>query len=363
MTDKAIELLRRLIATPSVSRDEGAAANIVEDFLRSHGCDVRRYANNVAALPAAFDPRRPTVLLNSHIDTVKPSPSYTRDPFAPDIEDGILYGLGSNDAGASLVSLMATFISMRDAGLPYNLVFAASAEEEVGGAEGMRLLLPSLRTDGIIPDMAIIGEPTSLQPAYAERGLIVLDCETRGVSGHAARDEGINAIYRAMADIDAMRGCHFDNVSSVLGPIKISITQIQAGRQHNVIPDSCQWVADVRTTDAHTNEETARILAAAVSPHTVATPRSYRVHASVLPETHPLMRAARSLSLAPFVSPTTSDMSLLYLPPENKSIPALKIGPGDSSRSHTADEFIPLSEIPAAISLYRSLLHSLSTRI
>lgn len=359
MTKRAIELLKRLIAAPSVSRSEEAAADIVEKYLRDGGCSrVIRSVNNVAALPAEFDSEKPTVMLNSHIDTVKPAPSYTFDPYTPFERDGRLYGLGSNDAGASLVSLIAAYSVLKDKALPFNLFFAASAEEEVGGENGMRRLLPALAEAGAGKiDMAIVGEPTSMQPAVAERGLVVLDCVTRGVSGHAARNEGANAIYRAIADINAMRNCKFPECSEVLGPIKISITQIEAGRQHNVVPDECHWVADVRTTDAYTNRQTADMLQSAVSEWTEAVARSTRVQASVIAADHPLVKAAVMAGGTPFVSPTTSDMSLMH------GIPSMKIGPGESSRSHSADEYILISEIENGISGYISLLGNLAKTI
>ena len=361
MTDKeAVELLKLLIATPSLSRDEARAADIVENFINGHCpvCKTQRAGNNIVVFPENFDVSKPVVMLNSHIDTVKPAASYTFDPFAPFERDGKLYGLGSNDAGASLVSLIAAFLNIKDKELPYSPFLAVSAEEEVGGEGGMRHLLKFLADEGLSRiDMAIVGEPTSLQPAIAERGLLVLDCVTKGITGHAARNEGINAIYRAIDDIAALRSCPFDKVSPILGPIKISVTQIEAGRQHNVVPDECRWVADVRTTDAYSNEETAEMLCRSVSEHTTAKPRSTRVHASVIDKSHPLVRAAVAIGGTPFVSPTTSDMSLMH------GIPSLKIGPGESSRSHTADEFIYLTEIEQGIATYMLLLDNLSKEL
>ena len=345
-----IELLRRMIATPSFSRDESGTAQLIFDHLAEKGAAPLRFRNNIYALSADFDPAHPTLLLNSHHDTVKPAASYTLDPFRPDIRDGRLYGLGSNDAGASAVALINTFLSLRETPLSCNLLLAITAEEEVGGENGMRAFLPHLEEEGIKISCAIVGEPTGMQPAVAERGLVVLDCLTRGVTGHAARGEGINAIYRAMADIDTLRSFRFPEESAILGPVGLNVTQIDAGWQHNAIPDECKWVVDIRTTDAFTNEETISLLHSAVSPHTTLTPRSTRVRASVIGENHPLVRTARSLGLTPFVSPTTSDMSLMY------DFPSLKIGPGESSRSHSADEYVCLSEIEAAITVYRSLI-------
>lgn len=355
--DMAVDLLRQLVGVKSISRMEEDAAKTVRNFLHDQGIETIDIANNTVALSRHFDPSRPTLMLNSHIDTVKPSPAYTFDPFCATLENGRILGLGSNDAGASGVSLAVTFLDLMDRDLPFNLLLALSAEEEVGGEHGMRYLIPELEKMGIHIDMAIVGEPTGLQPAYAERGLIVLDCVTRGVTGHAARNEGLNAIYRAMTDIDTLRNYRFPETSRVLGPVKISITQIEAGRQHNVVPDECRWVVDIRTTDAYSNKQTADMLQAAVSEHSTLTPRSTRVHASVLGEDHPLMSACRELGLEPFVSPTTSDMSQLH------DIPSLKIGPGQSSRSHSADEYVEVAEIQEALQLYPRLIMQLADKL
>lgn len=255
-TKEAIDLLRTLIATPSPSRDESRTADLIFAYLAEHGAVPERLHNNVFARSAGFDPARPTLLLNSHHDTVRPAASYTRDPYAPTVEGDRLYGLGSNDAGASAVSLTQTFLTLRTHPLPFNLLLALSAEEECMGEHGMRALLPQL---GRI-DMAIVGEPTGMQAAVGERGLVVLDCEARGKSGHAARNEGVNALYIALDDIARLRTFRFDRCSDLLGPIGIAVTQIAAGTQHNVVPDTCRFVADVRTTDAYTNEETVEIL-------------------------------------------------------------------------------------------------------
>lgn len=349
-----IELLQRLIATPSFSRAEDATALLLYDFLEEAGARPRRIANNIYALSPGFDPSRPTLMLNSHHDTVRPADSYTRDPFSPVIADGRLYGLGSNDAGASGVSLAAAFLALRDKPLPFNLLLALTAEEEVGGEKGMRLFLPELERRGIIPAAAIVGEPTGMQAAVAERGLVVLDGVTAGVSGHAARGEGVNAIYRAMADIDRLRSLRLPRESAVLGPVTLNVTQIEAGKAHNVIPDSCRWVVDIRTTDAYTNEEIVAIMQETVSPHTVVTPRSTRVRASVIDPSHPLVRCAVVEGAATFVSPTTSDMSLMH------GFPSLKIGPGDSARSHRADEYVEIDEIARAIPQYINIISNLT---
>lgn len=360
--DESVELLRRLIATPSPSREESASADIWEEWLRGHcGDDVMRLHNNVFVVAPGFDPSRPTLMLNSHHDTVLPSASYTRDPYSPDIIGDRLYGLGSNDAGASGVALAATFLDLAGyygkAGegdatrrpLPFNLIFAITAAEEVMGEHGMRAFLPYLEERGLMPDMVLVGEPTGMQPAVAERGLLVFDCVTRGKSGHAARNEGINAIYRAIEDIERLRAFSPEKVSDVLGPVKVSVTMINAGTQHNVVPDSCTFVADVRTTDAYTNEETVALLQNAVK-WTEMTPRSTRVHASVINRDHPLVKSAVALGRTPFVSPTTSDMALMH------GIPSLKMGPGESARSHSADEFVLLSEINEALHLYPRII-------
>ncbi len=348
-----IELLRQMIATPSHSREEDGTATLIFDYLDGLGNKPERFRNNVMAVSPDYDPSRPTLLLNSHHDTVRPAASYTRDPYSPDIEGDRLYGLGSNDAGASAVSLITAFTALRNTPLPVNLVLAITAEEEVGGENGMRAVLPYLEDKGIRIDMAIVGEPTGMQPAVAERGLVVLDCETTGVTGHAARGEGINAIYRAMDDIERVRGFVPAIESAILGPIGINITQIEAGWQHNAIPDRCKWVVDIRTTDAYTNEETVEMIRTAVSSHTTVTPRSTRVRASVIALDHPLVKAAMSNGGHPFVSPTTSDMSLMY------HFPSLKIGPGESSRSHSADEYIKLPEISDAIEKYTKIITSI----
>ncbi len=353
MIRDCVELLKRLIATPSPSRKEGATADIWEEWLRQNGANVRRFHNNVYALSRVFNPDKPILLLNSHHDTVRPVASYTRNPYSPDIEGDRLYGLGSNDAGGSGVSLAATFLSLKDDDtLPVNLIFAITAAEEVMGELGMRAFLPHLAENGLTPDMALVGEPTGMQPAIAERGLVVLDCEADGVAGHAARGEGVNAIYRAMEDINRLREFKPDKVSDTLGELRVNVTMINAGTQHNVIPDRCTYVADVRTTDAYSNQETVELLRSCVKWSTL-TPRSTRVWPSVIASTHPLVRSAVALGKTPFVSPTTSDMALMH------NIPSLKMGPGESKRSHSADEFILIPEIEEALTLYPALIKSL----
>lgn len=356
---QAVQLLSRLIATPSFSRDEAAAADIWQQALTDADiAAVERIHNNVWAVAPGFDPAKPTLLLNSHLDTVRPVASYTRDPFTPAIEDERLYGLGSNDAGASGVALAMTFIDICHAGttLPFNLIFAISAAEEVMAPEGMRALLPCLTERGMRPDMAIVGEPTDLQGAIAERGLLVLDGIAEGKAGHAARGEGINALYRAIDDINRLRRWKPERQSMALGPIQVNVTMIQAGTQHNVVPDSCTYVVDVRTTDAYSNVETVVMLQHAVE-HSTLTPRSTHIQASALDSRHPLALSASDLAIPTFISPTTSDMALLH------GIPSLKIGPGSSCRSHTANEYVCLSEINQALHLYPSLIQTLSKHI
>ena len=352
----AIALLQRLIATPSLSGNESGTADILAAELASRGVVARRHHNNIWALSKGFDSNKPTLMLNSHQDTVKPSQNYTRDPFAPTIEDGKLYGLGSNDAGASLVSLVATFCNnYNTTTLPYNLLLALTAEEENMGEKGMRAFLPHLEDEGIKVDMVLVGEPTSMQPAVGERGLVVLDCTAHGKSGHAARNEGENALYKAMNDIERLRNFRFEKVSELLGDIKITVTQISAGTQHNIVPDECRFVVDIRTTDAYTNEEVVELLQNAVECD--AKPRSTRVRASAISLSHPLVKAAVAIGREPFISPTTSDRAIM------QRLPALKMGIGESSRSHTADEFVLVSEIEEGVELYQKLLDELRNRL
>lgn len=345
-----IELLRSLVATPSVSRAESATADIIYGYLAERGAGPRRLANNVYAIAPGYVAGRPTLLLNSHHDTVRAAVGYTRDPHDAAIEGDRLYGLGSNDAGASVVALITTFLALPSV-LPFNVVLAITAEEEVGGENGIRALLPHLAGQGLTPDCALVGEPTGLEVAIGERGLVVLDCRTTGVAGHAARGEGINAIYRAIEDIDALRHAELP-VSEILGPASLNITCISAGQAHNAIPDLCTWVTDIRTTDALDNAETVEYLRSLVR-WSELTPRSTRVRPSVIGTDHPLVRAAMAAGARPFVSPTTSDMSLLH------DIPSIKIGPGRSERSHSADEYVLLSEIEAAIAIYSQIINNL----
>lgn len=353
---EAISLLQRLIATPSLSGEESGTADILAAELTARGVAVRRHYNNIYALSQGFDASKPTLMLNSHQDTVKPSQAYTRNPFEPTIEAGRIYGLGSNDAGASLVSLLTTFCNHYDtSALPYNLLLALTAEEENMGERGMRSFLPHLQEQGIKVDMVLVGEPTSMQAATAERGLVVLDCTAHGKSGHAARNEGENAIYKAMCDIERLRNFRFELTSEQLGDIKITVTQIVAGTQHNIVPDECRFVADVRTTDAYSNEEVVELLQSALECDAI--PRSTRVRASAISLAHPLVKAAQAIGRTTFVSPTTSDRAIM------QGLPALKMGVGESSRSHTADEYVLISEIEEGIALYDKLLDELKNTL
>lgn len=355
MIDKApyINLLRKLVSIPSLSREEDKTAVVLSDFLQEHGVSVERIGNNIIARYKAKkddvsnENRRPVVLLNSHQDTVKPSQSYTRDPFDSGTDSDRIWGLGSNDAGGCLVSLIATFLNFKDTELPFDLVLAISAEEECSGTGGMRMMLPHI---GKV-DMGIVGEPTSLQVAVGERGLLVLDCVAHGRSGHAARNEGENALYKALDDIQILRNFPFEKQSETLGPIGINVTVINSGTLHNVIPDECRFTVDVRTTDAYTNVETVELIRRKLTSD--VTPRSTHLNASAIDSSHPLVKAATSAGSKPFLSPTMSDMALL-------PFPTIKIGPGESSRSHTADEYILTSEIEDGIEKYISLIENLS---
>ncbi|WP_304382371.1 M20/M25/M40 family metallo-hydrolase [uncultured Duncaniella sp.] len=347
MTRNAVELLSRLIATPSVSRNEENTAAILAEYLSEAGCEVERIYNNVIARSADWREELPVLMLNSHHDTVPPAASYTRDPYAPELIDGRLYGLGSNDAGASLVSIVETFGNVHRMQLPFNILLVLSAEEECSGEKGFRGIYPQL---GRI-DAGIVGEPTGLQAAVGERGLVVLDCVSHGVSGHAARREGVNALYAAVDDIEKLRNLSFPRVSGLLGDISVNVTMIQAGTRHNVIPDECRWVVDIRTTDVMTNEEVVEYIRTAI-PETEVIPRSTRIRASTIADNHPLVIAAKSLGASVFVSPTTSDMALM-------PFPTLKIGPGESSRSHSADEFVKISEISDGIKFYTDLIKNI----
>ncbi|RIJ41754.1 M20 family metallo-hydrolase [Pontibacter oryzae] len=343
--EEATLLLQQLIATPSLSREEDKTADLLTGFLRDKAVQgVNRKKNNVWCFNKHANPQLPTILLNSHHDTVKPNASYTRNPFEPAIEDGKLFGLGSNDAGCCLVSLIAAFLYFYERDdLRYNLVLAATAEEEISGRDGIELILPEL---GKL-DAAIVGEPTEMHLAVAEKGLLVLDCIAKGKAGHAAREEGINAIYEALPDINWFQSYQFPEVSEHLGPVKMSITIIQAGSQHNVVPDSCQFTVDVRLTDAYSMEEVLDTIRKHVKAE--VKPRSMRLKPSGISLDHPLVQAGIKMGRTTYGSPTTSDQALL-------PIPSLKMGPGYSGRSHMADEYIYLHEIKEGIRSYIELL-------
>ncbi len=344
LTQQAIALLEKLIATPSFSKEEDQTAAIIADFLQGNGVEIHRELNNVWAFNKYYDASKPTILLNSHHDTVQPNKDYTRDPFLPEIIDGKLFGLGSNDAGGCLVSLLATFLYFYEKkDLKYNFCIAATAEEEISGNDGLEFVIPKL---GEL-SFAIVGEPTQMHLAVAERGLMVLDCVAKGRSGHAARNEGDNAIFKAIKDIEWFNTFQFPKVSEEFGPIKMSVTMINAGTQHNVVPSTCDFVVDIRVTDAYTNEEVLAIIQENVACEINA--RSTRLKPSSIAKDHPIVLAGIALGRTTYGSPTTSDQALL-------SIPSLKCGPGDSARSHTADEFVYVNEIQEGISLYIEML-------
>lgn len=344
LTEQSIELLKKLIATPSFSKEEDDTADILVHFFNDRGISTKRHQNNIWATNRYFDDSKPTILLNSHHDTVKPNSGYSKDPFTPVVEGDILFGLGSNDAGGPLVSLIATFVHFFEKeNLNYNLVFAASAEEEISGDNGIVSILDKIPEI----DCAIVGEPTQMRMAVAEKGLMVLECTAKGVSGHAARNEGENAIYKAVQDIEWFRSYEFPEESQTLGPVKMTVTEIEAGSQHNVVPDTCDFTVDVRSTDAYTNKEILEIIKQNIGA--VIQPRSIRLNPSFIPLDHQIIKAGQELGLEQYCSPTLSDQAFL-------SVPSLKMGPGKSARSHTADEFIRLDEIDEGIEIYISLL-------
>lgn len=345
-TNDAIALLQQLIAIPSISKDEKQAADFIERFIEINGYVASRKNNNIWMLSPGFDSSRPTVLLNSHIDTVKPVPGWTLDPILPTIKNGKLFGLGSNDAGASVVSLLYAFFYLTKQQQSYNLIFAASSEEEVSGENGIVSLLNELPKI----DFAIVGEPTEMNLAVAEKGLMVLDCTVFGVAGHAARNEGENAIYKALSDIEWFRTFEFDKRSELLGKVKMTVTQINAGTQHNVIPDKCSFVVDVRSNEMYSNQDILNEILKQVDCD--VKPRSTRLSSTASPIDHPVIQRGLELNRILFGSPTLSDQALM-------TFPSLKMGPGKSKRSHTADEFILLSEIGEAIEIYVQLLDGL----
>ncbi len=360
--DDAVALLQRLIATPSTSRNEAAVADIMFSTLQGYGFTPQREGNNVWVVAPCYDAERPTLLLNAHIDTVKPVKTWTRDPLAPTLEDGKLYGLGSNDCGGGLCTLMQVFRyfcgeehdAMADGKRDkktgkrsFNLVYLASAEEEVTGKDGISRALPLLPRI----DVAIVGEPTGMQPATAEKGLMVLDVIAHGRSGHAAREEGVNAIYEALDDMLWLRDYRFEKVSPLLGPVKMTLTVVNSGTQHNVVPDRCTMLVDIRANELYTNEEIFDIVSSCL--HSEVKAHSFRLHSSHIDTDHPLVRRCVELGMVPFGSPTLSDQALM-------PFPSLKLGPGQSARSHSADEYILLAEMKEALQVYIRLLSGLS---
>lgn len=343
----SLNLLKELIACKSLSRDEQGTAKILRHFFEQKNIKVEQIEHNIWVKNRYFKDTLPTILLNSHHDTVRPNVSYTLDPFTPIEKEGKLYGLGSNDAGGALVSLAATFLHFYESeNLTFNIIFGASAEEEISGKNGIELLLKHLP----VIALGIVGEPTSMQMAIAEKGLMVLDCTAKGKAGHAAREEGINAIYEAIPDIEWFKTFTFPLSSAFLGPIKMSVTQINSGSQHNVVPDECSFVVDVRATEAYTLEETLSIIKQNVKCE--VTPRSVRLNPSGISESHPIVVKGKKLGLETYGSPTLSDQALM-------PFDTIKIGPGDSERSHTADEFIYLSQLSEGIKTYINLLEDL----
>lgn len=340
----AVVLLKELIATPRVSRDESQAADLLFGRMADWGLSPRREGNNVWAVCPDYDPSRTTLLLNAHIDTVKPVASWTRNPFEPSLEGDRLYGLGSNDCGGGLMALLQVYRQLSAQTRSFNLVYLASCEEEVSGKDGIVRALPLLPP----VDVAIVGEPTGMQPAVAEKGLMVIDGYAHGVSGHAARGEGVNAIYEALDDLLWLRDYRFPKESPFLGPTKMSVTVVEAGTQHNVVPDTLHFILDVRTNEYYQNEDVFAFLSAHMKKCELKA-RSFRLHSSSIPTDHPLVRRCLSLGMTPFGSPTLSDQALM-------PFPSFKLGPGQSSRSHSADEYICLSELDEAIGKYLELL-------
>lgn len=340
ITKKAIELLKQLIKTPSFSKEEDKTATLIEQWLTAFSIKINRNQNNVWATNKYFDDTKPTILLNSHHDTVKPNKAYTNDPFTAIEKDGKLYGLGSNDAGGCLVSLMSLFVFFyKKEDLQYNLIIAATAEEEISGKNGIASLLDLLPPI----DFAVVGEPTEMQLAIAEKGLLVIDAYAPGISGHAAHENTENAIYNILEDINWIKNYAFEKKSEELGKVKMSVTQINAGSQHNVVPAECHFVIDVRVNDAYQNQEVFEI----IKQHTKSKieARSFRLNSSSIGINHPIVKAGIALGRKTYGSPTISDQALL-------NCPSLKLGPGISARSHIADEFIEIKEIEEGISLY-----------
>ena len=340
----AVELLKELIATPRASRNETEAADVMEQRMAQWGLNPQREANNLWAVSDNFNKAKQTILLNAHIDTVKPVKTWTRDPYKPEVIDDKLFGIGANDCGGGLVTLLQVFRILKGRELPFNLIYLASAEEEVSGKDGVERVLPLLPKI----DVAIVGEPTGMQPAIAEKGLMVIDGYTKGVSGHAARNEGVNAIYKALDDLVWLRDYKFRKESPLLGFSKMTVTQVESGTQHNVIPDSLHFVIDVRTNEYYQNEFVFSFLQKHMQ-NSILKARSFRLHSSSIPTDHPLVKRCVKLGMKPFGSPTLSDQALM-------PFPSFKLGPGESSRSHSANEFIRISEIERALDTYLKII-------
>lgn len=341
--DDAAELLKLMISIPSFSKEEGMVADLMEAVLANEKYEAHRKGNNVWAKSHGFDPSRPTILLDAHIDTVRPGGAWETDPFTPVVKDGMLFGLGSNDTGGSVVSMLAAFTQLAARPQAYNLIWLASAEEENTGKGGIQSVLDEL---GAV-DLALVGEPTGMQAAVAEKGLMVVDCTAEGKSGHAARNEGVNAIYEALADIEWFRTFQFPKTSDLLGSVKMSVTGIQAGTLHNVVPAECSFVADIRINEHYSNQDVFETIKNHVKSK--VEPRSFSLNSSSIPMNHPIVKRCRELGLSAYGSPTTSNQAVI-------PYTSLKIGPGDSARSHTANEYIRLKEIEDGVDVFIRLL-------
>jgi len=347
----AVVLLKQLISTPSFSKEENKTADLLEQFLQGKNISSNSYLNNIWATNKNFDPHKLTLLLNSHHDTVKPNKGYTLNPFEPIEKEEKLYGLGSNDAGGALVSLLSVFLYFYEDELPFNIIFAATAEEEISGQNGVAILLNFLPKI----DCAIVGEPTLMKMAVAEKGLLVLDCIAYGKAGHAARNEGVNALYIAVKDINWLSTFQFPKISSLLGPVHIAVTSINTeNKTHNIVPAECSFLVDIRVNELYSFEEVISIIKENIKSD--IQPRSIRLKSSFIEEDHPLVKAGKKLNISSYGSPTCSDMALM-------DFPSLKIGPGDSARSHIADEYIFIKEIKEGIEIYIELIRNYGSEI
>lgn len=351
MRGECSDLLRKLVSIPSFSGEEKERSDFLCTYFAEKGIKTERIGNNIIARQPHHNDTKPTLMLNSHIDTVKPVASYTFDPFNPSLSETHIFGLGSNDAGASVVCLLQTFLHFYDKELPFNLMLVLSCEEENSGPNGMKKIWPQISET---VDFAIIGEPTGMRAAVAERGLLVIDGEAIGVSGHAARNEGVNALYIALEDIATMKSVKFDKISPTMGEVKLTVTQINAGTQHNVVPDKCTFVVDIRPTDQYTNAEILEILQSKVKSKLTA--RNLTNKSSATPQNHILMKSAESLGVETYVSPTTSDWMRV-------SCPAIKMGPGESARSHQADEFVLVEELEKGVKGYLAFIEQMTRSI